>query len=392
MSEALMKVRKARSAVVQSAPFFGSLLLRQKLIETMEVETMSTNGKELFFNPTFVMETPSDELQGVNAHEALHPAMNHHTRRGNRDPDLWNEACDYSINPVLIRAGFHLPKTALVREDFAGMSAEKIYDVLKREKEQQQQDQKQQQGDGSQQGQQQQKPGSKDHGGTGNFTDAPGADTSEGNAKEEREWRTALTQAINLAGGSVPADIAAMAREILEPKAPWRELLRRYMDQFAKQDYSWQQPNRRFIADGLYLPSMKSEQMPAMLVCIDASGSMPQETLKATSNELQAIIDELMPERVDVLIHNTRINEVRSFEPYEEIDFTAKASGGTKFAPVCDFINDAFDYACVVWFTDLMASDWSACKAPATPILWVDYLGRREAEFGDETVIIEEAA
>ena len=56
------------------------------------------------------------------------------------------------------------------------------------------------------------------------------------------------------APGAVEETIRQAHRSILD----WRSLLRRYMTDAARRDYSWSVPNRRFIDSGLYLPSMHS--------------------------------------------------------------------------------------------------------------------------------------
>ena len=39
------------------------------------------------------------------AHEMLHAALRHGTRRQGRDPYIWNVACDYVINGWLVEMG-----------------------------------------------------------------------------------------------------------------------------------------------------------------------------------------------------------------------------------------------------------------------------------------------
>jgi predicted metal-dependent peptidase len=75
----------------------------------------------------FVETLNAAELAGVLAHEVMHPALQHHTRRGDRDQKRWNMACDYAINPLLLDAGLTLPKDVLIEYRFCGMSAERIY-------------------------------------------------------------------------------------------------------------------------------------------------------------------------------------------------------------------------------------------------------------------------
>jgi predicted metal-dependent peptidase len=433
-------------------------LLKQKLVATRDVQTMATNGKELFFNPEYVVNQRSEYLQFDCAHEALHPAFCHHTRRGNRDWGMWNEACDYVINPILVEAGFHMPPDALYREDLKGLNSEQAFNVLKGEREQDddgdddggkapgedEQDTSQpppqprpigddgdddQDGDDSQpddagqdgddgaggddgdsdddaegdsggaggQGQdgkgRQQVPS---FGGTGAILDAPVADDAE-RAAEENDWKVATIQAANLAkadpsAGNLPGDLIRQIEEQSNPKANWRELLRKFMQQFARSDYTWATPNRRHISDGLYLPSLQSEKLPPFLFVGDSSGSMPQDALAQARAELQSICDDMQPEFIDVIFHDTRVTTVTRYEEGDELILDAKGGGGTKFAPVVDWINNADeDYAVVIWFTDMEAWDWDQCDEPDVPVLFIDWTGRHDdPHFGEEVIALED--
>jgi hypothetical protein len=69
------------------------------------------------------------------------------SRRGSRDPLLWNYACDYAINPILnveiVGGAFEWPtnldgsRMGLYEEKYEGMKAEDIYDLLIDDKQQQ---------------------------------------------------------------------------------------------------------------------------------------------------------------------------------------------------------------------------------------------------------------
>jgi len=427
MTPAETKLRKTRSQVVQRHPFYGALLLKQKLHEG-GCETMATNGKTLKYNPEFVMECTAEDLFFVVCHEALHPGLGHHVRSGGRDHDMWNRACDYAINPILVESGLTAPPNILLRDDLAGLSAEQIFKQLQDEENQEpDQDPDQEpgdegddgddgdqdgdqgdddgddgdQGDGDQEGDDKDGNGAgdgggdhPDFGGTGSFQDAP-TETEAERAAEEQEWKVALTQAANFAAaGDIPGSLQRQITGILEPKANWRELLRRFMDQFAKLDYTWSAPNRRFIGNGLYLPSTQSEQMPPMAFVVDCSGSMPDKALEHAASEIQSIADDLQPEWIDVIFHDTDIrDDVRRFEPGEDLNVSVNAGGGTKFAPVCDYINNADDqYAVVVWFTDLETWDWEQCEEPQSPVLFLDFTGRNAdlAQFGEDVIAMED--
>ena len=125
-----VRIQKARTTLLLDHPFFGTLLFRLGGKASRSVATMATDGVSLFYNPEFVNTLNAAELAGVLAHEVMHPALQHHTRRGNRTPARWNMACDYAINPILLDAGLTLPKDVLIDNRFRGMSAERIYNLI----------------------------------------------------------------------------------------------------------------------------------------------------------------------------------------------------------------------------------------------------------------------
>src|SRR6201987_4650720 len=129
-------IQKARTVLLLDHPFFGTLLFRLGARAYGSIATMASDGVSLYFNPEFVEGLSSAELIGTVAHECMHPALQHHTRRGGRNPRRWNMACDYAINPMLVDAGLTLPKEVLMDHRFRGMSAEEIYNRLEAEEDQ----------------------------------------------------------------------------------------------------------------------------------------------------------------------------------------------------------------------------------------------------------------
>lgn len=93
--------------------------------------TMATDGARNVYNPSFVEDLRPSELEGTLAHEAMHCALGHQCRRGGRDPELWNYAADFAINPLLLANGFTFPGGALIDPAFKNLSAEEIYARLR---------------------------------------------------------------------------------------------------------------------------------------------------------------------------------------------------------------------------------------------------------------------
>src|SRR5260370_32378956 len=125
-----LRIQKARTTLLLDHPFFGTLLFRLGGRPSSSIATMATDGVSLFYNPEFVDTMNAAELAGVLAHEVMHPALQHHTRRGDRDQARWNIACDYAINPMLLDASLTLPKDVLIDNRLRGMSAERIYNLI----------------------------------------------------------------------------------------------------------------------------------------------------------------------------------------------------------------------------------------------------------------------
>src|ERR1700741_2673569 len=120
------KLTKARTQLLLNQPFFGRLCVRLKP-GSGPVPTMAINGRGIMYNPEFVKGLTAAELEAVVAHETLHCALGHHCRRGERDPELWNEAADLAINPILVANKFTLPAGALLDPAYQNLSAEEIY-------------------------------------------------------------------------------------------------------------------------------------------------------------------------------------------------------------------------------------------------------------------------
>ena len=119
--------------------FYAELLSHVNIFGSSDIDpkTMCTNGRDIIFHPEFVMNQTEAALRFVLCHEILHCIGDHGKRRENRDPQGWNIACDYAINPLLQgETGFEWPvcedgsRAGLYDARFEGMRAEDIYQQL----------------------------------------------------------------------------------------------------------------------------------------------------------------------------------------------------------------------------------------------------------------------
>ena len=87
----------ARCVLIRDNPFFGRLAMELQLT-CAPCGTACTNGKWLVVDPDFAEKLQTDrEMEFVLLHEILHCVLDHCTRRGSRDAELYNIACDIVV-------------------------------------------------------------------------------------------------------------------------------------------------------------------------------------------------------------------------------------------------------------------------------------------------------
>ncbi len=342
--EALDRVIRARTVLILDHPFFGALALRLRIVEENSIPTCATDGKSLYYNTTFVKSLTNEELQGVVAHEVLHCTNGHPWREGARDHQKWNYAADYAINPIITEAGMTLPENALLDAQYAGKSAEDIYnrlpDSLKG-------------GRSCGMGEVMAPPsgGDKAEGegeGAGNGT--------EGGLASEGDWQVAAVQSANAAKmmGKLPGSLERLIDSITNPKVNWKAALQNIIQQsLCRDDYSWVMPNNRYLSGGLYMPSLRSESVPPIVVVVDTSGSIGARELNAFASEITAIAAQTKPEKIYVVFVDAAVQEVQEFLPGETIELTPKGGGGTDMPKAFEWIEEqGLDPAVCIFLTD----------------------------------------
>ena len=195
-------------------------------------------------------------------------------------------------------------------------------------------------------------------------------------AAEEQAWDEAMHQALNIARaeGKVPGQVEETVKGAHASTLDWRTLLRRYMTDAARSDYSWSLPNRRLIDSGLYLPSIRSEGMETIAVIVDTSGSLPADTLAAFWAELREVAAEIRPERVVVLQVDAAVQDAAEYAADDLPDEIAlKGRGGTDFRPGFEWLDEqGVRPAVCLYFTDMECSSYPDAE-PAYPTVWVNW-------------------
>lgn len=365
------KLSKAKTALILEHPFIGTIALNMPFEFDASIPTAATNGKRVKFNPDFVASLTDEELKFVVAHECLHPMLEHNYRRGTRQPQRWNKAADYVINKLLVddnigkmpKIGLHSPQIYTA----GGGTSEGIYNILPEEPE-----------GGS--------PGAGNPGGPlDDCEDGEGSPAEQ--AQQQSEWKVKTAQAAQAAKmmGQMSANMQRLVDEVLTPKVDWREVLQRFLVKARTDSRSFARFNRRFLPQGLYLPSASGVTMGELVFAVDCSGSIDQDILNQFAAEIRNVKDDLAPTCIHILYFDSMVSHSESYGPDDILDIKPHGGGGTDFAPVFDKIVElGIDPVAIVFLTDLCC--YSFGTQPSAPVLWVTTsLG--QAPFGEVVLI-----
>ncbi|KAA0449386.1 MAG: hypothetical protein FXV79_04085 [Candidatus Thioglobus sp.] len=387
------RLTKARTQLMLDSPFLGNLVLRLPLIAADSwCKTSATDAKNFYYNPSFIDSLDNSQIKFVLIHEALHCALTHFARRGNRSKHKWDLACDFAINPLLLKEGFHPPLDVPIFRQYEGMIAEEIYPLIDDNIDQepmdqhlydQQADDNSKQSDGGMREDDLQKQKQQ-----ANSDSKPSQQQSKSSAAElaqqppalkadevealATEWQKNLASSAQLAqqAGKLNGEFAKLIDFFLQPQVSWQSLLAQYMNNFARDDFSYSRLSRRSF-DAI-LPALKSQQVD-IAVAIDTSGSIAQKEVDEFVAEVDAIKANIRC-TISLFACDDKLSKHSPwrFEAWDELQFPASIGGGkgTNFNPVFDFENSA-DSACdvLIYFTD--ADGIFPSAEPNYPVIWV---------------------
>jgi len=383
------KLSAARTRLILDKPFLGALVLRLPMRQGSAAwcKTTATDAKTFYYNEEYINELSLEQTQFVLAHEALHCALSHFSRRQHRVKHRWDLACDFAINPLLVADGLHPTPDALYLENFKEMTAEEIYPLLDDLQDKQTEDEhiydendsqdKQDPQPGS--GQQQQTPTGEGAGSEAELDENRGGGDAQpppltGEEKEQLsiQWRQRMAGAAQQAmqAGKMSGALARLVDHLLQPQLPWRMMLARYMTAVARDDYNYSRPSRR--EGNAILPSMRSSQVD-ILVALDTSGSISSTEIDEFIAEVDAIKAQVRA-RILLLACDQEIDEEApwEFEPWDTFAAPKQfnGGGGTNFVPVFNWLQEQGKQPdCVLYFTD--AEGTFPAQEPAFPVIWL---------------------
>lgn len=374
-------------------PFYSAVYEVMEKIQREQVETMAVSIDKFYYSESFVDKLELDEMIFTVLHEIAHIALMHVTRRENREPMLWNLACDFYVNAILAKefnlrypndtathdsikikmpAGVLFCSTIDVDVDFA----ESLYDNLMRQAKQNGFMDALANGGGYSEDLDdrtfkfEMEGSQKEEGSNGysmygydrtinntykkvsfdvkindqyDLIDS-GEDQSE---KEQRANKIVADAAVrvDMSSSNIGKDkgtLEAMARKLLESKIDWKKLLKKYLISATATDSSFSRPDKRMYYHRAIYPGQIADEMNeihGVKVCIDTSGSISDEELGIFMGQVWQLCNtfKVKAELIywDAAIQST--GEFTGYKEFERVDIYGR--GGTDPSVIFDYLD-----------------------------------------------------
>jgi predicted metal-dependent peptidase len=394
------KLTKARTQLILDKPFLGNLVLRLPLKAAGSwCRTSATDAKSFYYNPSFINQLDNHQVKFVLIHEALHCALTHFSRRGNRLKHKWDLACDFAINPLLVKEGFHPPLDLPIFHKYQGMIAEEIYPMIDDSIDTKPMDQHlyddnpkddASESDGglreddlpNNSAKDNDKNNHQNNTNSSSLADKPSPLTPDEIQQLSSKWQKNLASSAQFAqqAGKLDGEFVKLIDFFLQPQFSWQSLLSQYMFSFSGDDFSYARPSRR--SGNAILPSLRSSQID-ITIAIDTSGSISKDEIDEFVTEVNAIKSN-MRASITLITCDEKVSKelIWHFEAWDELTFPASLGGGkgTNFNPVFDYVGTQDTASSVlIYFTD--AKGKFPEFEPNYPVMWL-VKGRENVPWG----------
>lgn len=353
-TEVKEKIITARIGLLLKHPWFGNMATRLTVQSADDwCPTAATDGRHLYFNTQFFNSMSLKELEFVIAHEILHCAFEHMMRTEKRDRMLYNIACDYVVNNVLVRDRIGEKPNGIkifVSSHYAGWSSEEVYDDLYENAEKisisdvgELLDEHLGWGEGS------------NESNSTNGRPVLSKEEMDELRNEIRENMISAAQAVGI--GNTPLEIRRLINDLTESKMNWREILQQQIQSMVRIDYTFSRPSRRSGNTGAILPGTQRENALSVAIALDMSGSITNSQVRDFLSELQGIMDQYTDYVIDVWCFDTQVYAHETFRTDDGEDMTkyqATGGGGTDIGCNWEYMknNDIMPQKLLV-FTDM---------------------------------------
>lgn len=375
--------RKAKIGLMskKDSTFFTTLFFNLEHQWDWTVPQAQTNGMTIKYNPEYFLSLDKDQRLSLLLEETLHTAFLHMERMSERDPDRWQKAADHVVRNVLNERGYSLPPDWEFDKAYCGKSTEEVFRMMPVNEPPPNNKQRDL------------VPPPPPQGGSGDQNQNQGsgggqAAADQGLRAKVEDLLVQASQAAKMAGdsaGSVPGEFQLFLDQLLNPKLPWHQILRRWFMAQAKTDFTYRKPNKRFYPK-YYLPSMLSESLVDVMIGVDISGSVSDEDFNQFRSETHQIMKVLKPKNIRFVQFDTKIqhdDNIRSLRDLTKLEFHGR--GGTDPTPLIELAKEVKPKVLLV-FTD--GEFWGDIPEYNGNLVWLIHNNERfEAPNGKGKVI-----
>ena len=397
--------KKVKIMLMRSDKFvrLSGIMMMGKTTMTTDIPTACTDGRNEMYNPEFIWQFTEKMVGFIIIHENMHKAGRHLTTY-KKLVDIYgfkmvNIGLDLWINSRIKKAD---PNEELVAMPYLDGKQVGLYDVkydgwtvlqIIKDLKQEQED-KPDQGESGEGGE-----------GGGGFDDHDWEGASEMSEEEVKKLGSDIKQAIRQGqmaakkmgvGTGAGSDLLGL-NELVASKVNWKQQLQEFASSTctAKQESSWRRPNRRFLHQGIIMPTLISESITELVFTRDASGSMHfGDRLTKVTSEMVAIAKALRIEKIHLIDWDGAVGYYEEFTAdtfqYAPSIKNVHGGGGTDPTCVAAYLKEKqIKPDAIIMLTDGEINNWGNWESP---ILWVIANNTKITAPVGKTINLEEAA
>ncbi len=452
MREYGKRISIARMRILTQNGFFGVIVMHLKPSLDDKIETVSTDGVRIFFNPSFLDRLSDDDLLYILLHEVMHIALRHIFRIGDRDKTIYDTACDIVVNSnILHAAGMDLSSITLSGYGVAmhtapdgsegyKYTAEEVYEMLQASMTTGTSSQigsgsggnsasgnGSGDSDGSDSGDDDGSGGSGSGDGDGDGDgsgdgDGIGKGSGSGNnggggpggggygfCDDHSKWGSSSDKALEAnwnnwimeayesgkSRGTVPLGAERVLKDLMDPKVDWRTILNDFIQEEVT-DYSFMPPDRRFSDSPFFLPDFNDTETTVkdILFMVDTSGSMSDEDITQAYSEIKGAIDQFNGRLEGWLgFFDAEVVPPQPFTDEDEFEvIRPEGGGGTDFGIIFDYVRDDMadrEITSIIIMTDGYAPYPDESASRGIPVLWMINNDDEVVEINNDDEVVE---
>jgi len=353
-----------------------------------DVRTAATDGVSLFVNPFYYCQLDDEYSMSLIMHEGAHKFLGHPWRMGERDPEIFNIAGDYSANYLIHESGHKIPDNWYFDSKYKLWTCERIYEDIRPEHEEERKDPEPVEWDGGD---------GEEADGPATGTPDPGEDKVEPAKPDGEFWRAtdeegrSLTDEENaeslrknienisesreyrrMAGDSETAGQTVAIDRVTVESAGWETITSQFWrgkGSFRKK--KWKKLNRRIQDTGVCIRGIDKVGVDWVVIAVDVSGSIMFKELRAFLSHIEKLREEAPAKRITILPFNHVVltKNIIEIESDDKLPKKFEVGGGTSFRPVFNWVrSQGEDPDSVIIFTDLGSTDYGI--PTECPVLW----------------------